>query len=202
MKHGGDDEPMKRQCKATVAATGQRCRLPPIIGGAVCHKHGGSARQVKAAAARRVTEAKALETYQRYSPNGDGQPVNVVAELVHLVAVVPRFARFAEARLAALGEEDWQPGNETTMTEVRLFQKATEAAGRLLTDVARLGIEAAVTRQAGRLERSRAERIVEAFEEALDVLDLTGAQRARAGSAMAALLLHMTGEEAPGGGAA
>jgi hypothetical protein len=196
MKRGSDGEPMKRQCRATAAGTGERCRLPPIIGGFTCHKHGSSARQVKAAAARRVTEAKALAVWQAYSPNGEARPVDVLAELAHLVAVVTGFARFAEARLAALGEDDWQPDNparEAVMAEVRMFERAQEAAGRILVDVAKLGIEAAVVSQAERLERSRAERIVEAFEVALGVLDLPAGQRARAGAAMAAMLLHLTG---------
>ena len=44
----------RRQCTAKAKGTGQRCRQRPIRGGTVCHKHGGSAPQVKAAAARRL----------------------------------------------------------------------------------------------------------------------------------------------------
>jgi hypothetical protein len=58
--------------------------------------------------------------------------------------------------------------------------------------VGRLGIEAAVTSQAERLEQSRAERIVAAFEAAIGVLGLTDAQRAHAGPAMAHFLLRLT----------
>jgi hypothetical protein len=178
-------------CHGTAKTTGEKCRNHPPPGSPCCWLHGGRAPQVRRKAAERVAEAKAMEVWQRYSPNGDSRPVDVLAELAHLVAVVTHFARFAEARLAALGEDDWQPGNEATMAEVRMFRSAQEAAGRLLTDVARLGIEATVTSQAERVERSRAERIVEAFEVALDVLDLSDGQRARAGAAMAALLLHL-----------
>lgn len=42
------------QCTATGRATGERCRLSAIHGSTVCHKHGGSAPQVRAAAARRL----------------------------------------------------------------------------------------------------------------------------------------------------
>ncbi len=44
----------RRQCTAKAKGTGKRCRQRPIRGGTVCHKHGGSAPQVKAAAARRL----------------------------------------------------------------------------------------------------------------------------------------------------
>ncbi|KKK05546.1 hypothetical protein [Micromonospora sp. HK10] len=44
---------MKRQCTAE-NRHGEPCELAPIKGGTVCHKHGGSARQVKNAARRRL----------------------------------------------------------------------------------------------------------------------------------------------------
>lgn len=181
-------------CHGTAKTTGGPCRNYPAPGGRVCWLHGGRAPQVRRKAAERVAQARAVEVYQRYaSPDGDG-PVDVVAELVHLVAVVTGFARFAETRLAALGEGDWQPGNEATAAEVHMFERAQEAAGRLLVDVARLGIEAQITSAAERLERARADRIVEAFRAALTVLDLSDAQWARAGPALAGALLYLAGE--------
>lgn len=47
--------PVSVTCKAT-KRNGKPCGLPPIKGGTVCHKHGGSAPQVRAAANRRLIE--------------------------------------------------------------------------------------------------------------------------------------------------
>lgn len=44
------------QCSATSKASGQQCKRWAILGGTVCPKHGGSAPQVKEAAARRIRE--------------------------------------------------------------------------------------------------------------------------------------------------
>lgn len=47
---------MRRRCKAKSKSTGKRCKLPPIKGGVVCMKHGGSAPQVKKKARERFNE--------------------------------------------------------------------------------------------------------------------------------------------------
>lgn len=47
--------PVSVTCSAT-KRNGKPCGLPPIRGGTVCHKHGGSAPQVRAAANRRLIE--------------------------------------------------------------------------------------------------------------------------------------------------
>jgi hypothetical protein len=52
-----------RRCTAT-ARSGERCRRAAIPGGNVCASHGGSARQVRAAAARRVA-AERVESVAR-----------------------------------------------------------------------------------------------------------------------------------------
>ena len=47
--------PVSVTCSA-IKRNGKPCGLPPIRGGTVCHKHGGSAPQVRAAANRRLIE--------------------------------------------------------------------------------------------------------------------------------------------------
>ncbi len=46
-----------RRCRAWLSDGSRRCRLPPIRGGTVCHKHGGSAPAVRAKAQARLLEA-------------------------------------------------------------------------------------------------------------------------------------------------
>lgn len=50
---------MAQRCEATAKRTGTRCARYAIEGGTVCRVHGGAAPAVRAAAARRVAEAKA-----------------------------------------------------------------------------------------------------------------------------------------------
>jgi hypothetical protein len=45
------------RCTATSKQTGERCRLNPVPGSAVCRFHGGAAPQTQAAARRRLLEA-------------------------------------------------------------------------------------------------------------------------------------------------
>ena len=49
-------KPPKNRCVYT-KRNGERCRLAPIKGATVCHKHGGSARHIREAAQRRLLEA-------------------------------------------------------------------------------------------------------------------------------------------------
>lgn len=56
---------LRRQCVHVHPAghpkAGQRCELPPIRGGTVCHKHGGKAPQVVRAAQRRLAQQTVLQ---------------------------------------------------------------------------------------------------------------------------------------------
>jgi hypothetical protein len=92
-----------------------------------------------------VAEAQALAMYERYTPDGHGSnghgPVDVLAELGRLVAEVRRFADFTGARVAALTAGDWRPDEPRAAAELALYERALDRAGRLLTEVTRLGLE-------------------------------------------------------------
>lgn len=55
------------RCKARSSRTGERCKRPPIRGGAVCHTHGGATPQVKRKAAERLKalQAPAVDALER-----------------------------------------------------------------------------------------------------------------------------------------
>ena len=135
--------PISRQCTGHITSgpeAGRRCRRSADHGTTVCGSHGASAPQVRDAAARRLAEAEALATFERYSPNGSG-PVDVLGALEALVARVTSFADFAAARIETLTAEQWAAFGPRTAAEVDLFRQACRDAGRLLTDAARLGLD-------------------------------------------------------------
>jgi hypothetical protein len=136
---------MKRRCTATVKATGERCKLPPLRGSVVCWKHGAGAPQVRAAAERREAESAVLAAYERHSTNGD-RPADVSAALLALVAEVRRWAEFTGARVEALTAADWRPDDPRAAAELALYERSLDRAHRLLADVARLGLEARLAR--------------------------------------------------------
>ena len=74
---------MKTQCVATAKLSGQRCRRSPIAGSTVCRVHGGSAPNVKAAAARRAQEEEAR---RQLAALGEPEQVDPAEALLHLIS--------------------------------------------------------------------------------------------------------------------
>ena len=135
--------PVVRQCTGHITRgpeAGRRCRRSAVKGAVVCPAHGGAAPQVKAAAARRVAAAEVMTVYEKFSLNGSG-PVDVLAALEALVGRVAGFADFATRRIETLTAQEWAAFGPRTAAEVDLFRQACRDAGRLLTDVARLGLD-------------------------------------------------------------
>lgn len=75
-----------QQCEATAKATGERCARKAIAGGTVCRVHGGAAPAVKAAAARRVEEAKAAAAVATLGLRRDISPTDALLEEVQWTA--------------------------------------------------------------------------------------------------------------------
>jgi hypothetical protein len=70
------------QCIATSRRSGERCKRPALAGATVCSKHGGSAPQVKAAAARRVEQAKASAATARLGLRVEGDPIAHMLDVI------------------------------------------------------------------------------------------------------------------------
>ena len=71
IKPGPEPEPIKRRCTGHSSRTGKPCKLSPVHGATVCHKHGGSAPQVKRAAERRVALGEWARTFGEPAPEAD-----------------------------------------------------------------------------------------------------------------------------------
>lgn len=164
------ERPIKRQCTAH-KADGSRCRLSAVAGAVVCHKHGAAARQVRAAAARRVAEAETVAAFERYrEPDLDSRAVNVIAELMRLVTRVTAFADFAAARIEALTAEQWAAFSPRTAAEVDLFRQVLRDTGRVLIETARLGLDERALEQDARFPEALGARLARAVE--LILIDL------------------------------
>lgn len=133
-------KPMKRQCTGTVIKTGKRCTLPPIIGGTVCHKHGGSAPQVRAAARRRVSEAEALKVLAAMDVPPMTDPLTALERLAGLAVALVDVALGQLAKLDSMVGPDHQ-GDERAKVHVQLLGQFMDRAQKFAADLARLNLD-------------------------------------------------------------
>lgn len=75
-----------RQCTAKSQRSGNQCKRPAITGGTVCAFHGGSAKQVKAKAAKRIAEQAAQVAIATYGLPRDIDPHAALIEELHRTA--------------------------------------------------------------------------------------------------------------------
>jgi hypothetical protein len=156
--------PVRRQVDRD-DGTRHRCHRPALRGSTVCGgrgSHGGSARQVRAAAARREAESVALAAYERYSPNGD-RPVDLLAALEATAAEVRRWTDWTGRRVEELTRGDWRPDEPRAAAELAMYERALKLSSRFLADLARIGVEARLQQRMAELEAEHAAR-VERFE--------------------------------------
>lgn len=78
--------PHPRQCTAKSKRSGERCRRWAVAGGKVCPTHGGKAKQVQAAAKRRLAEEKARKAVVTLGLPRVVGPAEALLEEVHRTA--------------------------------------------------------------------------------------------------------------------
>lgn len=94
------------QCIATSRRSGQRCKRPALVGATVCSKHGGSAPQVKAAAARRVEAMKASAALARIGARAEGDPIALMLDVIAYQAGLVAYWRGRVEQIAE-GDLTW-----------------------------------------------------------------------------------------------
>lgn len=166
-----------RRCAAQSKRSKERCRRWAAVGSTVCTKHGAGAPQVRAAAARRMTaraaqkDAAALLAFEGVA--GVADPVGALAELAaEARAVKSALARRVNA-LADVRYTDTK-GAEQLRSEVALYERAMDRAGKFLEALARLGYEERRVEMVEALGDS----LVTLIEDVLNGLNLTAGQRA------------------------
>jgi hypothetical protein len=91
--------PIAPRCTATAKSTGERCKRRPHPGSNVCVKHGGGARQVRAAAKRRLALGEAVAELDRLGIPVEVDPSEAMLAMVHEAAGNVAFLRMRVAEL-------------------------------------------------------------------------------------------------------
>lgn len=189
------------RCTATNSA-GQPCRNRPIRGGTVCSTHGGSAPQVRAAAAARRLEARIAGEVQAAGWEPITDPLAAYSDLAGEVWAFKELARAQVNELQSweltIGSFSGDEGDafyamaEQAKALVQVYERALDRCDRQLSSMLRLGLDAQALRQSReRPTREQAEQLVTVMNRVLDALDLTPEQRGRVPSVIAAEIAGM-----------
>jgi hypothetical protein len=171
----GDD---RVTCSARAKATGERCQRAPIRGATVCYVHGGQAKQVRAAAARRLAAEKVESDVKNAiafeSREGVTDPLGALALLADEAlamkeALAGRVNSLRSIRYSAHGA-----GTEQLRAEVALYERALDRAARFLDLLAKSGFEERRTQ----LAEAEGRLVVHALQAIFARLGLTAEQRA------------------------
>lgn len=113
--------------------------------GITCYKHGGTAPQIVAAKAERATEAKLTNLLARYGVEPVTDPLQ---ELLNLAGEAVAWKSMMSDRVAELAAHEWRysdhHGGEQLRAELTLFERSVDRCARILTDTARLDLDARI----------------------------------------------------------
>lgn len=120
---------------------GAPCGRWPIAGGEVCPTHGGSAPQVKAAAARRLAQAKAAASLADVEVVPIGDPLDALAQLAAEAMAWKNHLADTVAGLQAAYRFTDDKSSEQLDARVALFERSMDRCQKFLSDWVRLGFE-------------------------------------------------------------
>lgn len=179
----------ERRCSAKNSA-GKPCRARPIAGSTVCWTHGGAAPQVKAAAARRLSEAKAERILRSYGQKIDINPVEALLEEIrwtagHVAWLRERVQELEQQQLTwgrttevDKGSGEF-PGVDTTQAAVpNVWLDLYQRERKHLVDVCKAAIGAGIEERRVRLAEQQGDMIVVVLQGILAELMLTADQQA------------------------
>ena len=175
---------MKRRCSGHSTSTGEPCGLSPVRGATVCHKHGGSAPQVKAKAAERVAQQEFDQEMSRTLAHLNVAPVdNPLAVLAELAGQAVAFKDALADRVNRLNDIRYEDlkGSEQLRSEVALWERALDRCERFVTSMARLKIDDRLVK----VEEAQVDLLLAALDAGLVAVDVEPGRRVEAKAAAA-----------------
>lgn len=164
------------RCSARTSA-GEPCRRYAMAGATVCPTHGGRAPQVRKAAHQRLAESRALRVLDREGVEPVTDPVDALARLA---AEAVGLKDLLGQRVAELSDDGWvsrtKLGAEQASAWLSAYERAVERTGKLLVDLARLGLD----ERAVRLSEAQGRMIAQVLSAALDACGLSDRADVRA----------------------
>lgn len=163
----------------------QRCRKRPINGGRVCRNHGGSAPQVKAAAAARVEQRRAVLAAETFGLPREVDPHTALLEELHRTAGAVEWLGAIVADLkqnvVTWGVTRRKTGGEDrgVTHEARLNAWAAEWRNerKHLLEVAKVCVAVGIEERRVRLAEDAGRQLAAVIRAVLDRLDLTDEQQ-------------------------
>ena len=185
---GQPHDPAK--CSGHAKSSGKQCTAWPIKGGRVCIKHGGKAGQVRAAAERRIADAKLESAVKTYGLALDVSPTDALLDEVkwtagHVAWLRARVQEMEEQHLSwgirsVVDKQGGEfPGVDTTEGAappvlLDLYQRERKH----LLDVCKAAIGAGIEERRVRLAESQGALLADVIRRILGDLNLTPAQSA------------------------
>lgn len=179
------------KCEAR-RSNGEPCRNWAVKGARVCRNHGGSAPQVKAAAARRRAEEQAAKAVALFGAPKDVEPSQALLDLVHWTAGEVEYWREQVRALAAedpaaltWGLTDHERGvgpqgpidKTTHQARPNIAYVMLYAAQDRLAQYATAALKAGVEERRVRLAESQGSLVADVIRRILDALALTPEQQ-------------------------
>lgn len=160
-----------RRCWAHVTSGERQCQQFPIPGQRVCHYHGGSSPNAKAAGAKRVAEQRAQNFLQRI----DHEPLaDPLGELLRIASEAVAAKDYFSAQIEELRYKS-QTG-EQLRSEVALWERAMDRCVKTIETIVKLGLAERVTR----VREAEVALLNEAMDRTFARMGLSKAQRAEA----------------------
>ena len=200
---------MNQQCTATSKRSGERCKKWAIRGAKTCLAHGSGSKKARAAAARRVEEAKAAEAAERaVTTLGLSRDVSPSEALLEEVRWTAGHVDWLRDRVRDLEHDElvWGktkvkdgfgpmgPSAETTEGATpSVWYALSEKERKHLVTVCTAALRAGVEERQVRLAEAQGAQVAEVIRAILDDLSLTLEQQQKVGTVVPARLRLLAG---------